>query len=177
KTALIQLAAEELGVAPNRIALVTADTSRTADEGYTAGSHSMQDSGTAIRNAAAQVREILIARAAERWSMSPDGLKVADAGVESNDGKRIAYRDLVADNVTHVSAQAQSKLKPAAEYAIVGQSMQRIDIPGKVTGGIAYVQDLRFQGMVHARVVRPPSYGARVSEVRTDEVLKLPGVV
>ena len=60
KTALIALAAEELGVAPKRITLVTADTRRTPNEGYTAGSNSMKDSGTAIRNAAAQVREILI---------------------------------------------------------------------------------------------------------------------
>jgi len=56
KTALIQIAAEELVVDPARIQLVTADTGRTPDEGYTAGSQSMQNSGTAIQNAAAQVR-------------------------------------------------------------------------------------------------------------------------
>jgi CO/xanthine dehydrogenase Mo-binding subunit len=60
KTALIQVAAEELVVKPARITLITADTERTANEGYTAGSHSMQDSGTAIMHAAAQVRAILL---------------------------------------------------------------------------------------------------------------------
>src|SRR5262249_51174427 len=61
KTALLQVVAEELEVPITQVSLVTADTNRTVDEGYTAGSHSMQDSGTALRNAAAQVREILIA--------------------------------------------------------------------------------------------------------------------
>jgi nicotinate dehydrogenase subunit B len=70
KTALVQIAAEQLGVQPARINLITADTSRTPDEGFTAGSRSMQDSGTAIMNAAAQVREILLARAAALPSAS-----------------------------------------------------------------------------------------------------------
>ncbi|MDB5445357.1 MAG: Isoquinoline 1-oxidoreductase, partial [Phenylobacterium sp.] len=51
KTALIQVAAEELDVPPAAIQLITADTGRTPNEGLTAGSHSMQDSGTAILNA------------------------------------------------------------------------------------------------------------------------------
>ena len=55
------MAAEELDVEPADIELVTADTGRTPDEGFTAGSQSMQNSGTAIRNAAAQVRELLFA--------------------------------------------------------------------------------------------------------------------
>jgi CO/xanthine dehydrogenase Mo-binding subunit len=75
KTALIQIAAEQLYVPPQRIRLITADTRQTPDEGYTAGSNSMKDSGTAIMNAAAQVREILIARASERFGMAADRLK------------------------------------------------------------------------------------------------------
>src|SRR5262249_38948964 len=54
---------------------------------------------------------------------------------------------------------------------------QRVDIPAKVTGGEAYVQDLRLPGMVHARVVRPPSYGAKLDAVDSGEVEKMPGVV
>ena len=55
--------------------------------------------------------------------------------------------------------------------------MPRVDIPAKVTGGAAYVQDMRLPGMVHARVVRPPSYGAQLTECDTAAVEKLPGVV
>src|SRR5260370_12337358 len=74
KTALVQLAAEELLVGPARIQLVTADTSRTPNEGYTAGSNSMKDSGTAIMNAAAQVREMLVGMAASRFGVAVDSL-------------------------------------------------------------------------------------------------------
>src|SRR6202142_1129461 len=64
KTAFQQIAAEELDVPFKSLTVITADTSRTANEGYTAGSHSMQDSGTAIQNAAAQARALLVAEAA-----------------------------------------------------------------------------------------------------------------
>ena len=77
KTALIQLAAEELVVEPPSVHLVTADTSRTPNEGYTAGSHSMQDSGTAIMNAAAQVRAILIEEAAAQLQLTRPGWRTA----------------------------------------------------------------------------------------------------
>jgi CO/xanthine dehydrogenase Mo-binding subunit len=59
----------------------------------------------------------------------------------------------------------------------MGQSVPRVDIPAKVTGGAAYVQDMRLPGMVHARVVRPPSYGARLLECDSSAIEKLPGVV
>src|SRR5690606_2392648 len=75
KTALRQVAAEELEVEPGEINLITADTGRTPDEGFTAGSQSMQNSGTAIRNAAAQVREILITEAARRWNVPRETLR------------------------------------------------------------------------------------------------------
>ena len=177
KTALLQLAAEELGVAPATIKLITADTRTTPDEGYTAGSNSMKDSGTAIQNAAAQVREILIARAAEKWSTTADKLRAADGFVVAEDGRRLAFGELVGDSVTHVRAQPQSKLKDSRAYAIVGKPLARVDIPAKVTGGVAYVQDIRLPGMVHARVVRPPAYGARLRDVKVANAETLPGVI
>src|SRR6185312_14859094 len=81
KTALIQVAAEELVVPPEAIHLVTADTALTPNEGYTAGSHSMQDSGTAIRHAAAQVRQLLIGAAAQEWQLAVDQLYVEGGAV------------------------------------------------------------------------------------------------
>jgi nicotinate dehydrogenase subunit B len=176
KTALIQIAAEQLGVDPARINLVTADTARTPDEGFTAGSRSLTDSGTAIMHAAAQVREILIARAAERLGVAADRLQVRDGAVLTDDGRRVAFGELVA-SASPARAEPQSKLKDPGSYSVMGKSMPRVDIPAKVTGGEAYVQDLRLPGMVHARVMRPPSYGARLSDIQTDAAQKLPGVL
>jgi nicotinate dehydrogenase subunit B len=177
KTSLLALAAEELAVAPQRLVLVTADTSRTPNEGYTAGSNSMKDSGTAIRNAAAQVREILIARASDRLGVPAGRLHAEDGYVVTDDGRRIGYGDLAALDYAKVRATPQSKLKDPRDFAFVGKSLPRVDIPAKVTGGIAYVQDLRLPGMLHARVVCPPSAGARLRDVDTASVAKMPGVV
>ena len=177
KTAFQQIAAEELDVPFKSLTVVTADTGRTANEGYTAGSHSMQDSGTAILNAAAQARELLIAEAARRLDVPAESLRTENAAVVSPDGQRLGYGDLVAGGMLHVQAQPQSKLKDPAKYTVVGQPVPRVDIPAKVTGGAAYVQDMRLPGMVHARVVRPPSYAAQLTECDTASIENMPGVV
>ncbi len=77
----------------------------------------------------------------------------------------------------HVQSQPKSNLKDPATFKVVGQPIPRVDIPAKVTGGAAYVQDMRLPGMVHARVVRPPSYGARLTDCDPSAVEKMPGVV
>ncbi len=176
KTALRQIAAEELRVAPLSIELITADTERTANEGYTAGSHTIMDSGTAILHAAAQVRAILLSAAAQKWSMPEARLQADDGFVVGDNGKRIGYGELVAQRL-HVNASASSNLTPPQSYRHIGKSLPRVDIPAKVRGDSAYVHDMRLPGMVHARVVRPPSYGARLQEIDTTKVEHMPGVV
>ena len=177
KTAFLQIAAEQLDTDPGWFNLVTADTAMTPNEGYTAGSHSLQDSGTAIMNAAAQVRQLLIAEAARRSGVPADQLKTDNAVVIAPDGRRFGYGDLVAAEMLHVQAAPELRLKYPANFKIMGERIQRVDIPAKVTGGAAYVQDFRPDGMVHARVVRPPSYGAQLVEVETGGVEKMPGVL
>jgi nicotinate dehydrogenase subunit B len=177
KTAFQQIAAEELDVPFEAVKVVTADTGRTANEGYTAGSHSMQDSGTAILHAAAQVRALLIAEAARRLDLPAENLRTENGSVVAPNGQRLGYGDLVAGDMLHVQAEVKSNLKDPASYKVMGQPVPRVDIPAKVTGGAAYVQDMRLPGMVHARLVRPPSYGAQLSECDTSSVEKLPGVV
>jgi nicotinate dehydrogenase subunit B len=177
RTAFQQIAAEELDVPFASLKVVTADTSRTANEGYTSGSHSMQDSGTAIQYAAAQVRALLVAEAARRLNLPAENFRTENAAVIAPDGQRFAYGDLVAGDMLHVQAQPASKLKDPSIFNVMGQPIPRVDIPAKVTGGAAYVQDMRLPGMVHARVVRPPSYGAQLTECDTSSVEKLPGVV
>ena len=177
KTALIQLAAEELVVGPARIRLVTADTADTPNEGYTAGSHSMQDSGTAIMNAAAQVREILVGLAASRFGVPAESMAIRDGVLRAADGRSVSYAELVAGLSLHVPAQAQSKLRDPKNRTVVGKALPRVDIPGKVSGAVAYVQDLRLPNMAHARVVRPPGYSARLKTLDSSVAEKMPGVL
>jgi len=177
KTAFQQIAAEELDVPFASLKVVTADTRRTANEGYTSGSNSIKDSGTAIQNAAAQVRELLIAEAARRLNLPAESFRTENGAVIAPDGQRLGYGDLVAGDMLHVQAQPKSRLKDPATYKVMGQPVPRVDIPAKVTGGAAYIQDMRLPGMVHARVVRPPSYGAQLTECDTSAIERLPGVV
>jgi nicotinate dehydrogenase subunit B len=177
KTALLQIAAEELAMPIDRVKIITADTLLTANEGYTAGSHSTQDSGTALRNAAAQVREILIGEAGRRWSLPPEKLEAVKGEVVAPSGARLAYGELVSPTLLHLAAQPASKLKAPSSFTAMGKSFPRVDIPAKVTGGATYVQDIRLPGMLHARVVRPPSYGAQLVSLDPTPVEHLPGVV
>jgi nicotinate dehydrogenase subunit B len=177
RTGLIQIAAEQLDVAPGSIAMITADTAATPNEGYTAGSHSTADSGTAIFNAAAQVRALLMQSAAARLGVDASLLKTQNGVISAADGRRITYGEAIAGVDLHQAAHPASPLKDPRTFTVIGQSLPRVDIPGKVSGGKSYVQDLRPPGMLHARAVRPPAYGATLAAVDTGPVQAMPGVV
>src|SRR5690349_3583905 len=123
KTALIQVAADELAVSPSQIELVTADTARTPNEGVTAGSQSMQNSGTAIRNAAAQVRAILVRSASQKLGVSDADLEASSGAVRAKDGRSVSYGELAAGEALHVNALAQSSF--ATKRSVIGQSLPR----------------------------------------------------
>jgi nicotinate dehydrogenase subunit B len=176
RTALVQVAADELGLPFEDVRLITSDTAQTPNEGYTSGSQSMSDGGIAIQHAAAQVREILIRLAAEKLSFPADGLQAKGGVILAPDGRRVGFGELVADRMLALRAEPTSKLNPPASYTLVGQSIPRVDIPDKVSGAASYVHDMRLEGMLHARVVRPPSYEARLVGVDTVAIEKMSGV-
>lgn len=177
KTALLQVAAEQLDLPLDHVSIVTADTARTANEGYTAGSHSMQDSGTAILNAAAQVRQLLLAAAAAGFGVPAGNLTTQAGTVHAPDGRSIGYGDLAAKLNLHVEAFAESPLKQPASFKLMGKSVKRVDIPAKLAGGQAFIQDMRLPGMLHARVIRQPSPGAKLLDVDTSGVEAMKGFV
>jgi CO/xanthine dehydrogenase Mo-binding subunit len=177
-TALLQVAAEELDLPPASIAFITADTARTPDEGLTAGSHSMQDGGTALANAGANVRMLLLKAAARAWRVDAAALSTDGTGhVVGPAGRRIGYGPLAAKMSLHVEAVPDAPRRDPRQYRTMGRSLPRVDIPAKLVGGEAYVQDLRLPGMLHARVVRGPSYGTRLAHPRLEEARGMPGVV
>jgi CO/xanthine dehydrogenase Mo-binding subunit len=175
RTALIQVAADELAVSPAAIELVTADTARTPDEGVTAGSHSMQDSGTAILNAAANMRELLIQAAAWQFVTGSDQIDLLDGVAYGPNGQHLGYGELAANFSVHVAARPDVARRSKGQRWI-GENLPRVDIPAKVSGGVAYVQDMRLPGMLHGRVVRGPSDGTELEQVDIDAVAKMPGI-
>ena len=177
RTALLQVAAEQLDVAPTAVNFITADTALTPNEGFTAGSHTMADSGTALLNAAAQVRALVLQGAAAQLKVDAAQLKTSNGIVSAPDGRRLHYGEAVRGINLHQAAKAKSPLKDPHDYSIIGKSLPRVDIPAKLTGGAAYVQDLRMPGMVHARVVRPPAPGARLLSADLKAAQQMPGVL
>jgi nicotinate dehydrogenase subunit B len=176
-TALPQIAADELDVDLKRIDVVHGDTARTPNEGQTAGSLSVEQSGTALRFACAEARGILLAAAAAKLGVPVTELTVSDGTITAPGGARTAYWELSTDAHLDGEATAKVKPKPASEHRVVGRSVRRRDVPKKFTGGAAYVQDVRLPGMVFGRVVRPPSPGAELLAVDEARVRSLPGVV
>jgi xanthine dehydrogenase molybdopterin-binding subunit B len=175
-TALAQIASDELDVAYQRIEMVSADTSRSPDEGMTAGSLSVENSGTALRYACAEARSLLLAAASKKLGVPVEQLTVKE-GVVSAGSRHATYAELAADASLNREATARVQPKPAKAHRVIGQSVPRRDIPGKITGKPSYVQDLRMPGMVFGRVVRPPSYRAQLVSCDEAGVRAMPGVV
>jgi nicotinate dehydrogenase subunit B len=174
-TALAQIAADELDVSYERIEMVSADTARTPNEGMTAGSLSVENSGTAVRLACAEARQILLELAATKLGVAVASLSVTDGTVTGS--AKITYWDLAREANLKREASAQAKPKAPAQHKVIGKSMPRRDIPSKVTGGKSYVQDIRMPGMVYGRVVRPPSYRAQLVSIDEATIKAMPGVV
>jgi nicotinate dehydrogenase subunit B len=178
-TALAQIAAEELDVSFDKIRMVSADTSRGPDEQYTFGSQSLEQSGGAIRAAGAEARGLLLAAAARRFGVRAEDLQVRSGTIIAADGRRATFWELAKESAGLLKGDIALAAAPKnpGDYAIVGRSVNRIDLPGKLTGAASYVQDMRLPGMVFARVVRPPRYGARLLAFDEAAVRALTGVV
>src|SRR5215470_2286071 len=161
-TALAQIVAEELDVRVDRVVVVQGDTERTPNQGYTVGSKTIQQGGPPIRQAAADARRTLIGLAAARLNVAPEHLTVDDGvvGVRSEPSRRVTYAELIGGRRFEKPVNTAASPKRPSEYRVVGTPVARLDIPGKVTGGLSYVHDLRLSGMLHGRVVRPPTIGA-----------------
>ena len=178
-TALAQIAADELDVGLEKIRMVSTDTSRGPDEQYTFGSQSIEQSGSAIRAASAEARGILLAASARRFGVRTEDLQVANGTVTSPDGRRATYWEIAKKdpNLLRGDVAATAAPKKPSDYSLVGKSVNRIDLPGKLTGAPSYVQDMRLPGMLFARVLRPPRYGAKLVSLDETAVRSLPGVV
>ncbi|MFC1996030.1 molybdopterin cofactor-binding domain-containing protein, partial [Chloroflexota bacterium] len=178
KTALAQIAAEELDVSLKRIRVATVDTLESPDEGLTVGSMSLESSGRAIRLAAAEVRQILLSIAFEELEAPLERLTVRDGTItDPATGRCTTYWALFGGQRFGRQFSGIGQLKPPETHKIVGTPAKRLDLPDKVTGGGVYVHDLDLPGMLHARVVRPPHYQARLVSADLAAARQIPGVV
>src|SRR5437763_7744378 len=185
RTALGQIVAEELDVSFARVVVVLGDTSIVPNQGATIASETIQITAVPLRKAAAQARQFLIARAAERLELPIEDLIVEDGLVRGKDNRSVSYGELIAGETIQLELADDVPVKSADAYTIVGQSVPRVDLPAKATGELVYVHDMRVPGMLHGRVVRPPYAGVDVGDfignslIAVDEasVRDVPGLV
>jgi len=174
-SAMAQVAAEELDVAYSRIRMMPVDTALSPNEGSTSGSRSVEEGGGALRQACAEVRDLLLQAAARKLDASLESLTVEDGAVRARSGGAVTYWQLAPEVSLAREATGQVRPKPADELKTVGKTLPRLDLPAKISGA-AFIQDLEFPGMLHGRVVRPPSYRARLVALDDASVRAMPGV-
>jgi nicotinate dehydrogenase subunit B len=165
-TAMAQIAADELDVAMERIAVRSGDTALTPNEGYTAGSQSIQFGGVALRQACADVRALFLEQAAKIIGCEPSELSIRDGRILRHGASTGQdYWTLAPAVSLAVKATGAGKRKPVADLRRIGQSSARLDLPDKIFGHAIFIHDMQLPGMLHARVVRQPNRNASIGEI------------
>jgi nicotinate dehydrogenase subunit B len=179
RTALAQIVAEELDVPLERVHMVMGDTALTPDEGITAGSMTIRVSGSALRRAAAEARRTMLNMASDELDAGVEELAVHEGviSVKSDAERATTYAALMGGKKFEREVTGTAPVKNPADYKVVGMPAARVDIPPKVRGEVSFVQDLRLPGMVHARVVRPPSPAAKLISIDKSSVQDVPGII
>src|SRR5216683_4182393 len=187
--AIAQIVADELDVAFDRVVVVMGDTAFTCNQGGASGSTGVQRGGVTLRYAAAEARRILLERAAERFSVEVAQLTVRDGvvSVAGDPRRRASYGELINGRHFHhklewnkqygnpLLAKGLAIPKTASEYRIVGTSIPQRIVADKVFGALPYVTDVKVDGMLHARVVRPPTAGCAPVTVDESSIGGIPG--
>src|SRR6267154_1384099 len=190
ETAYAQIVAEELDVSVDHVDFVLGDTARTANQGGVGGSTSIMMGAKPLRNAAANARYLLTQLASSRLGAPPEQLQVKDGivSVMGDASKKISYADLASAGELNdalkvsgegfgLNVEGAGKPKDPSTYKIVGTSAPRVDLPPKILGKYKYVTDVRVDGMLHGRVIRPSGVGATLVSVDENSAKAIPGYV
>ena len=176
-TAIGQVCADELDIDLKRLQIISGDTDIVPDEGVTAGSQSMPECATAVRQAAAEVRQILLDLAAQKLGGPAAELEVHEGIVQGPEGRKISYGALVTGKELERDATGNATLKSPSNYRYVGRSIPRLDMEAIMTGKSLYVQEQHPENVLHGAVVRPPAYAATLKKLDSSDVEKMDGVV
>ncbi len=190
ETALAQIAADELDVPFERVHMTMGDTAKTVDQGRTAGSQTMPRAGTQLRQACAAARQELLKLASARLQVPTEGLAISDGVVRAagDPSKKASYGELIGGRrfdvrITAHGIQGAMQVAPEVRpkdyqaYKIVGTSVPRVDLPRKLTASFQYTPDVKVEGMLHGRVVRPPAVISQPAGIDETSIRHIPGVV
>ncbi len=176
-TALAQIAADELDVDIARVRMIPATTAASPNEGVTSGSLSVEQSGSAVRYAAAQARSIYLGQAAQRLGVPPESLQVEDGTIVGPGNLRTSYWELADNALLARDASPGIAAKAPAARRIAGTPVARLDLPDKVFGRPRFVHDLALPGLLHGRVLKPASPGAKLTSLDEAGARGIAGVI
>ena len=176
-TALAQIAADELDVDIGRVQMVRATTAGSPNEGVTSGSLSVQQSGRAIRQACAEIRQIFLGVAADRLGVDIDALEIKDGTIAGPGNIRTSYWELAGDVSLDREATPGAVPKRSTQRTLAGNSVQRVDIPDKVFAHRRFIHDQPLPGMLHGRVLRSELSAARLVDLPEDGARAIAGLV
>lgn len=176
-TALAQMAADELDVPLESVHMIMGDTDLCPWDMGTFGSMSIRIFGPALRSAAAEARAVLLEMAAEQLKVAKDQLKIEKGVIYSGSDRksRVTYAQLTKGQKITRKLEQKPDPKPVSQFTLIGKSPVRVDAIEKVTGKAKFTGDLRFPGLMYAKVLRPPAHGATLKSADTSEAEKYPG--
>jgi CO/xanthine dehydrogenase Mo-binding subunit len=176
-TALAQIAADELDVDIGRVQMVRTSTAASPNEGVTSGSLSIQQSGRAIRQACAEIRQIFLAAASDRLGVETDALGIEDGTISGPRNVSTSYWELAGEVSLDRDATPGAAPKPATRRALAGHSVQRLDLPDKVFALPRFIHDSVLPDMLHGRVLRPDLSRAKLVALNEDGARAVAGMV
>lgn len=179
-TALPMLLAEELEIGLERIDVVAAPVGdayvNVANGGQITGtSNSVPDAWDKLRTAGAQARVMLITAAAQKWRVDPGECRASNGKVTNARGHSFRYGDL-AEAAAKLKVPKDVRLKPAADFRLIGKPQSRIDTPSKVDGTAEFGLDVKLPGMAYAAIALSPVLGGKAAAVNSAAAEALPGV-
>jgi CO/xanthine dehydrogenase Mo-binding subunit len=177
RTSLTQAVAEELKVPPASIRMVMGDTDLTPYDAGTFGSQTTPRMNLQLRRAANAARDILIGLAAAQWKTDAASLVAKDAKItDPKTGRSIEYAKLVQGKKLAQSIPSEDPLIPPSEWTVAGKPMPKVDGRDFVTGRHRYASDMKVEGMLYGKIVRPSAFGASLVSVDTSAAEAMPGV-
>ncbi|MFC5520767.1 xanthine dehydrogenase family protein molybdopterin-binding subunit [Polaromonas jejuensis] len=175
-TAIRQIACDELGVAPDQLELIAGDTARSPDEGYTAGSQSVEVGGASMRWVCAHAFDLFRNAAATNLGAAVSSIFVERGEFGSTSTpNRVSYWELAPFVQLAVVLTETPVGRDIPNEASVGTPLRRDDLGCKLLCA-AYIHDFVLPGMVHARMLRGTHPSQRVGEVPVDALRALDGV-
>jgi nicotinate dehydrogenase subunit B len=176
RTSLTQALADELRCSPESVHMIMGDTALTPWDMGTFGSRTTPTMVPQLRKMAASAREMLISTAAREWGVDRGRLTVANACISDKAAARTASFGKLAANIDWVKTLAQDGLTtPPTKWHVAGASLPKVNAQEIVTGKHKYTSDLKRPGMLYGRVLRPPSFGAKLASLDISAAQKMTG--